>query len=290
MMVIMKYLLMAIRPYQWIKNFFIYLPLFFGQQFFNGSALLKTTIAFFIFSLAASTVYLINDIIDLESDRKHPVKKLRPLASGKITTLQAETTAFILGSVTVFFSFVLNIRLGLIIVTYLALNFIYMLILKDAVIIDVFCIGAFYYLRILAGSVSGNVTLSNWIIFCTVLLALFIGFNKRRYDLAIASESKVIYTKYTRYFIDRIISIILASMVISYAFYTMDQQTIQRFGTPHMVYTIPFVYYGIFRYLYLVDKRNFGGDPTLVLLKDWKMQLNLLLWIVACLAIIYLRL
>jgi 4-hydroxybenzoate polyprenyltransferase len=285
----MKYLLIAMRPYQWIKNFFIYLPLFFGQQFFNGAALLKTTIAFFIFSLAASTVYLINDIIDLESDRKHPVKKLRPLASGKITIFQAELTAFILGSVSVFFSFVLDIRLGLIIMTYLVLNFIYMLILKDAVIIDVFCLGAFYYLRILGGSISSNVILSNWFIFCTVLLALFIGFNKRRYDLILASESKVVYTKYTRYFIDRIISIILASVVISYTLYTMDQHTIQRFGTPHMFYTIPFVYYGIFRYLYLLDKGNLGSDPTLVLLKDWKMQLNLLLWIIACLAIIYFR-
>jgi len=285
----MKYLIIAIRPYQWIKNFFIYLPLLFGQQFFNGIVLLKTTVVFILFSLAASTVYLINDIIDLESDRKHPVKRLRPLASGKITTLHAKIIAFILGGVAVLFSFVLDIRIGFIIAAYLLLNFIYMMVLKNAFIIDVFCIGAFYYLRIQAGSVTSNVTLSNWIILCTLLLALFIGFNKRRYDLAVASKSKIVYSKYTKYFIDRIISIISASIVMSYALYTMDQQIINRFGTQHIIYTIPFVYYGIFRYLYLVDKRGFGGDPTLALLKDWKMQLNLLLWIVACVAIIYLR-
>jgi len=283
----LKYLFIAMRPYQWVKNFFIFMPLVFGQHLFERMGLLKTLATFFLFSFAASGVYLANDILDLEGDKKHPTKRHRPIASGLISIRQSKVVAIILICSVIFFSFILDKNICWIIIIYCGLNLLYTLKLKDAVILDVFCIGAFYYFRILAGSLSGNVVLSNWMILCTILLALFLAFGKRRYDLQVSRGSKPVYLKYNIYFIDRMISIISGSLVVFYALYTMDQHTINQFQTRNMIYTIPFVYYGIFRYLYLIDKKQIGGDPTLILLKDKKMQMNLLLWIVTCITILY---
>ena len=286
----MKYLLLSMRPHQWTKNLFIFLPLIFGQQLFNFEAFLKTFFMFFLFTLAASAIYLINDIVDLENDKQHQEKCHRPLASGKITVSQAKVAAFILSGISIPLSFLLNIYAGCVIVIYIALNYVYMKILKNAVIIDVFCIGAFFYFRILAGSIATDIMLSNWIILCTVLIALFLAFNKRRYDLKVSKSGSLIYTKYSRYFIDRMISIISSSIVIAYTLYSMDSKTIEKFETAHLIYTVPFVYYGLFRYLYLVDKKGTGGDPARILLKDYKMSLNIVLWIIMCIVIIYFKL
>ena len=286
----MKYLLLSMRPHQWTKNLFIFLPLIFGQQLFNFEAFLKTFFMFFLFTLAASAIYLINDIVDLENDKKHYEKCLRPLASGKITIFQAKVFAIIFGSMSIILSILLDTYAGLTIIIYIALNYLYMKVLKNAVIIDVFCIGAFFYFRILAGSITTDVVLSNWIILCTVLIALFLAFNKRRYDLKVSKNNSLIYTKYSRYFIDRMISIISSSIVIAYTLYAMDANTIARFGTNHLIYTVPFVYYGLFRYLYLVDRKGSGGDPARILLKDFKTSLNLVLWIIMCVVVIYFNL
>ncbi|MDP6686309.1 MAG: UbiA prenyltransferase family protein, partial [Candidatus Omnitrophota bacterium] len=231
-----------------------------------------------LFSFAASGVYLINDIMDLESDKKHPIKRLRPLVLGRITIPQSRIASLILISIAISISFIFNKDICWIIASYIALNLLYTKIFKNIIIVDVACIGIFYYFRIMAGSLSSNIVLSNWIIVCTVLLALFLALGKRRYDLKVSRDPNLIYRKHNRHFINRIISIICAAIVIAYALYTLDQHTIARFGTNHMIYTIPFVYYGIFRYLYLIDKKGIDGDPTLALLKDRKMQFNLLLW------------
>ena len=285
-----KYLIFAMRPYQWVKNFFIFLPLIFGQQLFNPTALLETAFMFCLFSLAASAVYLINDVVDLKSDKQHRIKRLRPLASEKITAFQAKITALILSSIAIPLSFILDTYAGWIIVIYMALNYAYMKIIKNIAIIDVFCIAAFFYLRILAGAVVSKVVLSNWIILCTFLIALFLVFNKRRYDLKLSREHRSNFAKYSRYFIDRVIFIISFSTVIAYILYTIDAETIERFGTNHLIYTVPFVCYGILRYLYLVHKKGLGGDPARILLNDNKILLNLILWIIACIAMIYFKL
>ncbi len=285
----MKHLFLALRPHQWLKNLLILLPLVFGQQLLNLSAFLKTVSIFFIFCLVSSAVYLINDIIDLESDKKHLTKKKRPLASGKITVFQAKTTAFILGIVGMVLSFILDMHAGWVIIVYIALNYTYMKTLKKAIIIDVFCIGAFFYLRILAGAITSNVVLSNWIIMCTVLLALFLAFNKRRYDLEVSKDSRTVFSKYSISFIDRMISVISASIVIVYTLYVMDASTIERFGTNHLIYTVPFVYYGVFRYLYLIDTKSLDGDPARILISDYKIQINLALWLIVSIAVIYFK-
>ncbi len=280
----------ALRPYQWIKNLFIFLPLVFSKQLFVIESVVDTIAFFLLFCLAASAVYLINDIVDLEDDRVHETKKQRPLAAGHIKEKHAIITAVFLVALSVVFSFVLELEAGLIIVSYLILNVLYSKYFKHFVIIDVFCVGGFYYLRILAGSVATGVALSEWIIFCTVLLALFLAFNKRRYDLKYAKVLKGrIYKKYSPYFIDHMVSIISASVVISYALYVMDVNVIAKYGTNHLFYTIPFVYYGLFRYIYLVEKKGLGGDPTLILLRDHKMQINLAFWALACVGIIYFK-
>lgn len=287
----MKYLFFALRPKQWIKNLFIFLPLIFGKKLFDFPNNFKIIAAFFLFSLTSGVVYLINDIIDLEKDRLHPTKKLRPIASGKVSISQALITACILGILSIIFSFMLDIYFGWVVVAYLIFNLIYSKILKDAVIIDVFCIGAFFLLRIIAGGVVAGVEMSHWIIFLTVLLALFLGFNKRRQELRLlerkAATHRHVLLKYNTYFIDQMIAVITSSIVVVYMLYTVDARTVGEFGTKHLIYSIPFVYYGIFRYLYLIHKLGKSGDPMRILLSDGKMQFNLALWIIVCIAVIY---
>lgn len=289
----MKYLFFSLRPKQWIKNLFIFLPLIFGKKLFVFPVNLYSVIAFLLFSIMAGVVYLINDILDLEKDRLHPIKRLRPIASGKVSKAQAQNAAFILGILSVVFSFMLNIYFGWVVIVYFIFNLIYTKILKEVVIIDVFCIGGFFLLRIIAGSAVTEVELSHWIIIMTVLLALFLGFNKRRQELKLLKTKLVshrqVLTRYNVYFIDRMVTVITASIVVVYMLYTIDARTVNEFGTKNLMYTIPFVYYGVFRYLYLIQKLYKDGDPTRILLSDGKIQLNLALWIIACILVIYFK-
>jgi 4-hydroxybenzoate polyprenyltransferase len=287
----MRDLFLALRPSHWIKNLFILLPLVFGKKLFVSPENLHVILAFLIFSMAASSGYLLNDIIDYPLDKKHRLKRLRPIISGKVSIKNAFITACALAILSLLFSFLLNIYFGWLIVAYFLLNLIYTKMLKDLVIIDIFCIGAFFLLRIMSGSVVAGVVLSHWIIFMTVFLALFLGFNKRRQELAIFDEKlfahRNVLSKYNTYFIDQMISIVTSSIVIFYMLYTVDSRTIKEFGNNHLLLGVPFVYYGIFRYLYLVHKENKGDDPTNVLLSDIPMQINLILWLAVCICVIY---
>ncbi|MDP2923895.1 MAG: decaprenyl-phosphate phosphoribosyltransferase [Candidatus Omnitrophota bacterium] len=288
----MKYLFFSLRPKHWVKNFFIFLPLIFGQKLFVLTITSKTVIAFFLFSLASSASYLINDIIDVEKDKLHPIKRLRPIASGKVSLKDAKNSAFILCILAIAFSFIFNIYFGWIVVCYLALNILYSKIFKKEVIIDVFCISAFFFLRLMAGSLIAEVELSHWIIIMIVLLALFLGFNKRRQELKILKHKAILHrqalAKYNLYFIDQMVTVITSSLVICYTLYTVDTRTVKEFGTNHLLYSIPFVYYGIFRYLYLIHKIRVDGDPIRVLFSDIKLRIDLLLWVAVCVAVIYL--
>jgi len=185
----------------------------------------------------------------------------------------------------------LDVYFGWVVVTYIVFNFFYTKFLKDMVIVDVFCLGVFFLLRILAGSVVIKVALSYWIIFMVVLLALFLGFNKRRQELRLLEQKTTIYRKvldkYNVYFIDQMISVITSSIVVVYMLYTIDARTVKEFGTKHLMLSIPFVYYGIFRYLYLIHKLRKEGDPTRILMFDKKMQISIALWIMVCIGVIY---
>ena len=277
----------ALRPHQWVKSAFVFLPLIFGSKLFDPQAFLKTAWMGVIFALASSAVYLLNDLYDLPEDKKHPDKCVRPLAAGLMTATQAAYLILILTALSLSCAFLLNAHAAWVLVIYFTLNLSYSKYLKRVVIIDVFCIGIFYYLRIVAGGIVSQVTLSSWIIICSVLLALFIGFNKRKYDLDFGPGSNTGQDAYTRYYIDRMISIIASSLIMSYALYVMDRETIVKFHTNALIYTVPLAYYGIFRYIYLVDMRLLGGDPVRILWKDHILKLTVLFWLVVCAAVIY---
>ncbi len=281
----------CLRPKQWVKNGFIFMPLIFGKQLFVYPTNLRTLIAFFLFSLAAGVVYMINDILDIKRDRVHPQKKLRPIASGKVTLPQAWVAVILLGAGACSGAFALNINFGWIIVLYLALNFLYSVVLKTMVILDVFCIGAFFLLRVVAGSVVTGVEISHWIIIMTTLLALFLGFSKRRQELKLLKRKGIahrsVLAQYNVYFIDQMLALVTASIAASYMLYTVDARTVKEFGSNHLLATVPFVYYGMFRYLYLMHKRGKEGDPTRVLLSDRNMQGSLVLWMATCILVIY---
>lgn len=277
----------ALRLSHWIKGMFIFFPLIFGDKLFSASALWETIKMFILFGLSSSAMYLINDVFDVSEDRTHPQKSRRPIAAGYITPRQAITAAVVILGVVIPLAFKLRIGAGIIISSYILLNYLYARTLKHAVIIDVFCLGAFFYLRLIAGATASGVDLSNWILICTVLLALFLGFNKRRYDIDYSKNDRPVMAKYDKYFLDRMISVISASLVMAYSLYVIDPATILRVGSNHLIFTIPLVYYGIFRYMYLLDTKWFGGDPVKIVIADYKIQISIALWLIVCIAVIY---
>ena len=288
----MQALLSSLRPQQWIKNAFIFMPLVFSKQLTCYPHNLYSVYGFILFSLASSSVYLINDIIDVDQDRLHPTKKLRPFAAGKIGKTTLIIAIIILSSISMIGAFLLNKLFLITILVYFILNIFYSRHLKNVVILDVFCIGVFFILRALAGSFIAEVEISHWILTMTGLLALFLGFNKRRQELENLKEEafshRTVLKKYSLYFIDQMIAVITSSIVIAYMLYTIDQRTLIAFGGRQLICTAPFVYYGIFRYMYLIHKVKKEGDPTKVLLSDKIMQVNIILWFLFCIVFIYL--
>lgn len=279
------------RPQQWIKNLFIFAALVFSGHLYSSADLTRTIAGFALFSIAASGVYLFNDITDLGRDRLHPVKSRRPLPSGRLRVPTAWTASGVLAAGSLAGAWLLEPAFAGILLTYVALNVLYSLVLKNVVILDVMTIAAGFVLRVLAGAAIISVPTSEWLIICTVLLSLFLGFSKRRHELtmldASADNHREVLQHYSPYFLDQMIGIVSASTVMSYILYTISEDTIAKFGTKNLIYTVPFVLYGIFRYLYLVHKRDEGGDPTRLALTDRPLLLNTILWICLASAVIY---
>ena len=281
----------ALRPKHWIKNLFVLMPLIFSEKLFEFPNNLNSVMAFVLFSMMSSAAYLINDVMDIDFDRMHQKKQLRPIASGKVSKDVAIVFAIILAIVSFFLSFLLHRPLGWILMSYFVMNLIYSKFLKQVVIIDVFTIGLFFITRVLVGSVAIGVELSHWMVFMVFLLALFLGFEKRRQEIMQTKEAAMtqrpVLKQYNLHFLDQMIVILTTSMIVVYMLYTIDERTISLLGTNRLIYTIPFVYYGIFRYFYLVHKEKLGEDPVLILLSDRVLQLNALLWIWVCVISIY---
>lgn len=288
-----KYLFISMRPQQWIRNILIFLPLIFGKKLFVSDASLKTAMGFLIFSLATGAVYIINDILDFKKDAFHPTKCLRPIASGKVAIRQAWTVSYILIAVSTGLSFLLNINFTWIIIYYYLLNFIYTSFLKNLVIIDVLCIANFYLIRIIAGIVIAEVAPSIWIIFITVLLAMFVALTKRRQEFVSLKDRSTLHrsvlARYNLFFVNWTIAIITILIFIMYTLYAFWPTTVEKFKTTHMAYSIPFVYGGIARYLYLSYKSNKEWDPLQFIFSDRIMQFNLMLWLIICIAVIYFK-
>ena len=279
------------RIQQWIKNLFLFAALIFSGHLINAADLLSTIFGFFFFSFVTSGVYLFNDVTDLENDKLHPIKSKRPLPSGLLSISTAATAAVILSAVGIAGSFFLQGNFGVVVSLYLVINVLYSVKLKKVVIVDVMTISAGFVLRVVAGAVLINVPTSEWLIICTVLLSLFLGFSKRRHELtyleSTANSHRSVLKHYSPYFLDQMIGIVTASTVMSYALYTISEETIKKFGTNHLIYTVPFVLYGIFRYLYLVHRKEEGGNPTKLALTDLPLLVNIVLWIATASYIIY---
>ncbi len=279
------------RPYQWSKNLFVFAPLVFGKELFYGKAFLNAFAGFALFCLASSTVYVLNDVMDAEADRLHPRKKHRPIASGSVSVAFALVMAAVLGAGTLGMSFWLRPSFGAVVVGYMFLNIAYSAKLKHVVIVDVLVIAAGFVLRILGGSEVLDIHLSDWLVICTILLSLFLGFSKRRYEVVLLNKNdhghRKVLEHYNAYFLDQMISVVTASTVTAYMLYTTSEETVRYFGTGNLIWTVPFVLYGIFRYLYLVYHKEEGGDPSKVVLADLPFMANVLLWLTTCVLIIY---
>ena len=279
------------RPQQWVKNFVLFAGLVFSQNLGSLDLVLKTFAGFVLFCLLSSSAYVLNDIIDVESDRKHPLKSTRPIARGEIKISTAVVLFVILALISLGLSVWLSTLFALTAMIYFVLNLFYSLYLKHVVIIDVMCIALGFVIRAVAGAVLIGVEISAWLVVCTTLLALFLGFGKRRHELLLletqATDHRKILSEYSPYFLDQMISVVTASTVVAYAFYTLSPEVETTLGTGHMDLTIPFVLYGVFRYLYLIHQKEGGGSPTRMLLNDKPILANVILWLVAVILIVY---
>ena len=284
-------LLISLRPSQWAKNLLVFAGLLFGLRLFDVEAVGRALAAFGVFCLLSGVVYLINDIADRQTDRQHPLKARRPIASGALPVPAALTSAVVLAAVALAGAFALGPRFFAVAVSYLALLALYSAALKHIVIIDVLTIAIGFVLRAVAGAVAVNVDISHWLLVCTILLALFISLAKRRHELLLLADGAASYRpildEYTPYLLDQMIAVVTASTLIAYVFYTISPETEQKFNTHWLGLTVPFPLYGIFRYLYLVHQREGGGSPADLLLTDRPLLVCVTLWALSVVLIIY---
>jgi 4-hydroxybenzoate polyprenyltransferase len=273
----------TMRPRQWTKNLLLFAALIFSRNLGNLPMLSDTTIAFIIFCLLSGSVYTLNDLLDLKQDRTHPKKSQRPLASGKLQPPIAIVSGVILVVLSLANAFWLNTNFGFIALAYFVLQIAYSTALKHVVILDVLAVSIGFVLRAIAGAEVINVPISSWLLVCTILLALFLSLGKRRHEIILlednAANHRKILFEYSPALLDQMISVVTASTVVAYALYTMSAETINKFQTDNLKYTIPFVLYGIFRYLYLIHQKSEGGSPEKILLNDKPLLINIILYL-----------
>ena len=287
----LTYILKTMRPRQWAKNVFIFAALVFDGQLSNPQSLLMTTIAFLLFCLASSLVYIVNDLADIETDRQHPDKRHRPLPSGQLTIKNAVIAAVVLFLLVFPAAFILSPAFGWIISSYFVLMVMYSLWLKHIPLIDVLVIAAGFVIRVTAGLVIiVTKRFSPWLFVATTFLALFIGLGKRRAEIqlleAIAGTHRKVLDGYSLELLDQLLTIVLSTTLMTYCLYTFSAEITP--GNHSMMLTIPFVIYGLFRYLYLIRIKNIGGAPEEIVLTDRPMQAAVGLWGVTVLIILYL--
>jgi 4-hydroxybenzoate polyprenyltransferase len=280
------------RPREWSKNLLVFSGVVFSKSLLDPNNLRLSLLGFLVFCAAASGIYIFNDLCDLKADREHPTKRNRPIASGALNVNLARfgMTALLLIAMTG--SLALGYMFALVIAVYLITCIGYSLRLKDVVILDVIIIASGFVLRAVSGAVLIGVSASEWLVLCTSMVALLIGFGKRRHELVLlegkAGGHRKNLSEYSLPFLDALMNICAGAAVITYALYTRADETVARVGSTAMLLTIPFVVYGVFRYLFLIHKRKVGGDPVQILFSDRPTQLNLLLWISAAGLVIYL--
>lgn len=276
-----------LRPRQWIKNGFVFAPLVFAGQFEETGAWLIACIAALSFVSISCVVYIVNDMRDMGEDRLHPVKRLRPLAAGEITLLQAGLAACFFAAVAAYFLILLPLPCMMVALIYIGLNGIYTMFLKRIAIVDVFFIAFCYVLRVLMGGYALEVTISPWIILATFLLALFLAFGKRYHEVGHEEYAKLKPNLrcYNHNLLDRLLTITGASALMTYAIYAAE--VAERIHKMEMIYTVGFVAFGLFRYLQMIYVHGQGGEPEAILFKDKLQQLNIVLWLAVTLWIMF---
>lgn len=271
-----------LRPYQWIKNGFVLIGIFFAKEWSNLDLFKDALLAFVAFCLMSSSVYIINDILDVQKDRMHPTKQYRPIAAGRVSPPFAEFVAAGLALTSLGIGLTVSWTVFTILLIYFLLNLVYSSHLKDIVIVDVFCIAIGFMLRILAGTIGIGIRPSQWILLCGLMLTLFLGFAKRRAEVIALSrshkENRYVLQDYGAIFLDSVIAICAASVIITYSMYTMSPDTIRYHQTDNLIFTVPFVVYALFRYLYLIHHQKGGKDPSRELIRDPQILLAIGGW------------
>lgn len=280
-----KYIIKLLRPKQWIKNFFVFGAMLFSNNLTNFNIVKNNILTFIAFCFISSTVYILNDIVDLERDRKHPKKHERPITSGKVSISTAILIGIILATTSLIIAFSLDKYIAIIILIYLFNNILYSFKLKNVVLVDVFSISLGFILRVLSGGVATGVETSNWIILCTLFLSLFLGFGKRRNEIIVlgksADEHRENLSQYTEKLLDQLINLVLGCTIVFYSIYCILGSPSDKF-----IWTNIFVIFGVLRYYYLMYSKGEGGSPTELVLKDKQILYCILLWSFACFIIL----
>ena len=283
--------IISLRPTQWTKNLFVAAALIFAKKVFDVPSVLRTLAAIAVFTLLAGSHYIVNDLLDVGEDRIHPRKSRRPIAAGRIGRGEAVALAAVLAAASLVLADLLSPAFFGAAAAYVVLQLAYSYKLKHVVILDIFLVASGFVLRVIAGGLVIAVPISPWLLLCTMLLALFLAISKRRHELRLlaedASRHRPILEEYSFGLLDQMISIVTACTVIAYCLYTVSEETVRKFGTDRLIYTTPFVLYGIFRYLYLIYMKDEGGTPEELILKDKPLLASIVLWIATAVAIIY---
>ena len=284
-------LLASLRPAQWTKNLLVFAGLIFSQGFLQPGLIGRVVLAFLVFCVLSGSMYLVNDVLDAERDRSHPQKRHRPVASGRLRPGVAMAAGVGLLVLACAAAFALSLRFGIVALSYAALLTAYSAGLKHVVILDALIIAAGFVLRALAGVVVIDAEFSHWLLLCTILLALFLTFGKRRHEILLleggAADHRPILEEYSPQFLDQMIAVVTASTLMAYALYTISPETAAKLGTTQLPLTIPFVLYGIFRYLYLLYRHDLGGNPSEHLLTDRALLLDVALWAAVVVLLLY---
>lgn len=279
------------RPTQWLKNGILLAPLIFAGELTDTTKLATALEATILFCLLSSAVYVFNDIIDREKDKLHPLKKGRPIASGQVSAAQAAIFILILMIVGLAFAWNINAQFFSITAVFLILNLLYTVWLKHIVIVDSMAVAVSFVLRAYAGAFAIAVPASKWLLINTLLLALFLAFGKRRHELVFLEETATAHRKalmsYSPYLLDQLIGVVTPAVVVMYMLYSFSTEVSHKLGTENLFLTIPFVVYGIFRYLYLIHKEEKGGSPTRVLISDLPILLTVVLWLLTAVIVLY---
>ena len=286
-------LFVSLRPKQWSKNLLVFAGLVFSRNLFDPTNFLRSLAGFFAFCLLSGAVYIINDLADVESDRLHPLKRFRPIASGRLQPGAAKVTAVVAAALALAGGWALDWRFGVIGLGYFLMQLAYSFKLKQMVVLDVMTVAAGFALRAVAGTVLVHVTISSWLFVCTILGALFVALAKRRHELLFLESGgaahRAVLEKYSEALLDQMMAVATSATVIAYCLYTIAPETVAKFGTHNLMLTVPFMLYGVYRYLYLVYRKEMGGAPEKALLTDVPLIIDVVLWMATVIAVLYVK-